>query len=469
MSHALQMTVVCSLLALSSITSCEADDKLEATGFVRVEQVDGVWWFVGPNGDRFVSLGVNHVEPHLWLAPYNKQATLDRYGANFVSTDGTFDTTSQAAARWIDRQVQTCHELGFNSFGKHTHSSIDPKLYQDDVYYVASLETAPLAGWQERRGRGPRPDVFSDEFATHVEQRVADICGKHKDQPKLLGYLYTDIPSWKLGKWEQKQRGDTVMVYPWVNAILPLGQWSAGKQRWIELLESRHESLAAAARVWGFDVSDAYGMSRDELARLIDWTNPADVEMAQADMEAFMQLIVERWYSMHKTLIHKYDTNHLILGDKNLINSFHDWMMPSLKKHVDVIVVQAYGRWPDDVKLAAKIYGATGKPIVNGDGCYSFAGPNQKEWGIKGFRTGATNLAEVIGLYSETIDGMLATPYVIGWHHCGYLEQWDAAERGDSPMNENGFLDPFEVPKTDWTHLIRVKNSGANEAHRRSE
>jgi hypothetical protein len=51
--------------------------------------------------------------------------------------------------------------LGFNTFGKHTHPSIARKLYQDQIYYIASLETAPLAGWQERRGLGPRPDVFS--------------------------------------------------------------------------------------------------------------------------------------------------------------------------------------------------------------------------------------------------------------------------------------------------------------------
>lgn len=469
MSRIVRLLLACTAFALPSGHRCNAGEKLTATDFVRVEQVDGVWWFVGPDGDRFVSLGVNHLEPHLWLAPYNKQATLDRYGADFVSADGTFDTHSDAAAKWIDRQVATCHKLGFNSFGKHTHSAIDAKLYQDDVYYIASLETAPLAGWQERRGRGPRPDVFSDEFAQHVEKRVADVCGQHKDQPNLLGYLYTDIPSWKLGKWEQKQRGDTVMIYPWVNAILPLGQWSAGKQRWVDLLESRHGSLDTAARVWGFEVSDAYGISRDELARLVDWTKPADVEAAHADMEAFMQQIVERWYSLHKALIHKYDTNHLILGDKNLIKSFHDWMLPSLKKHVDVIVVQAYGRWSDDVKQVAEIYAATGKPIVNGDGCYSFVGPGQKDWGIKGARTGAENLGEVMELYSETIDGMLATPFVIGWHHCGYLEQWDAAERGDSPMNENGFLDPFEAPKTAWTNLIRIKNSAANEVHRRAK
>ena len=33
--------------------------KAEATGFFRVEQIDGRWWFVDPDGHLFLSMGVN--------------------------------------------------------------------------------------------------------------------------------------------------------------------------------------------------------------------------------------------------------------------------------------------------------------------------------------------------------------------------------------------------------------------------
>ena len=454
------------LTAALAFPAARADESPLATGFVRVQQIDGVWWFVGPDGEKFVSLGVNHIEPHLWLAPYNKAATLDRYGDDMVSADGRFDTDSQAAQKWIDRQVEICRELQFNTFGKHTHPAVSPKLYRDQIYYVVSLETAPLAGWQERRGRGPRPDVFSTDFQEHVERRVREVCGHHKESRNLLGYVYTDVPSWVMGKGEQRERGDTTMIYPWINAILPLGESSPGKRKWLEHLQGRYAGAEVAAAVWGLTVSPTYGISWDEMAKLVDWSQPADATKAGHDMLTFMPIVAEQWYRLHYELIRKYDSNHLILGDKNLVNAHHDWMYPSLRRYVDVISVQAYGRWSDDGKLTDAIYQQTGKPIFNGDGCFGFAGPHQQQWGVKGFRTGAASLQEVAILYQETLRGMMAKPYMIGWHHCGYLEQWDEAERGDSPRNENGFLDPFENYHTEWTRVLKETNAAAEALHR---
>jgi hypothetical protein len=54
-----------------------AQDTAKATGYVHVQQIEGKWWFIGPDGDKFVSIGVNHIESHLWLARYNKAATHD--------------------------------------------------------------------------------------------------------------------------------------------------------------------------------------------------------------------------------------------------------------------------------------------------------------------------------------------------------------------------------------------------------
>jgi len=51
------------------------------------------------------------------------------------------------------------------------------------------------------------------------------------------------------------------------------------------------------------------------------------------------------------------------------------------------------------------------------------------------------------------------------WHHCGCMQQWDPAERGDSPMNENGFMDSFEKFHSEWTDVIRETNAKAVELH----
>jgi hypothetical protein len=455
-----------SLFAIQNATAADGTGK--ATGFIRVEKIDGVWWFINADGKKFVSTGVNHIEPHLWLAPYNKQATLKRYGADMVDAKGRFSTTGSAAKRWINQQVKTCKELHFNTFGPHTHGSIDPALYRDQVYYVARLDTAPLAGWRERNGEGPRPDVFSQDFRNFVDERVRDVCRQHKDSRNLLGYLYTDVPSWVMGRADQKALGTDTMIYPWVNALITLGESSPGKLRWLELLKERHSSAEAAAEIWGIKVSSTYGISWRTMARRIDWSQPTDKAKAKADMIAFLHLIADKWYGIHREIILEHDPNHLLFGDKNMSMWHYPWVLPALKKHVDVVAIQSYGFWPNDVKLTDKIYAGTGKPIFNGDGCYGFAAPQQQEWGVKGFRTGAKSFDDVAKFYRQTLEGMMATPYVIGWHHCGYLQQWDAAERGDSPRNENGFLDPFEKKVSNWTDVIREVNGQAEQLHEKA-
>ena len=36
--------------------------RFKPTGFFRVEQIDGRWWFVTPEGHGFLSAGVNHID-----------------------------------------------------------------------------------------------------------------------------------------------------------------------------------------------------------------------------------------------------------------------------------------------------------------------------------------------------------------------------------------------------------------------
>ena len=47
--------------------------KFEATGFFRVEK-DERWWLVTPEGNAFLSFGINHLHPHLWKQDYNREA-----------------------------------------------------------------------------------------------------------------------------------------------------------------------------------------------------------------------------------------------------------------------------------------------------------------------------------------------------------------------------------------------------------
>ena len=44
--------------------------------FIKVKKIKGIWWFIDPDGRKFISLGVNHIEPHLWLILILSENTL---------------------------------------------------------------------------------------------------------------------------------------------------------------------------------------------------------------------------------------------------------------------------------------------------------------------------------------------------------------------------------------------------------
>ncbi len=434
------------------------------TGFVGVEEIDGVWWFTSPSGEPFLSLGVNHVEPHLWMGPYNLEHTVGRYGSDFVHPDGRFNSEGAAAKKWINRQVQVCRRLGFNTFAKHTHPSIPSQLYRDQIYYVASFNAVPLSIWQKAKGEADMPDVFSEDFERFLRQKVRNVCNEHRDSRNLLGYLYVDIPEWETNQSPGSKEHD-VMIYPWVNTIVRLGEYAPGKRAWIEHLQGCFDSASEAARAWGIPVSRAYGITWDYLARLDSWFNPVDRHQAREILAGFMGKIAARWYQLHHDEIRKSDPNHLILGDKSLVGTFREWLLPILAKYVDVVLIQSYNPFDKDREILDWIHQVTGKPLLNGDGSFGYANPQQQKFKVKGAHTNSKGVVDVAQKYRQYLEETVARPYMVGWHHCGYLEQWDDAERGDVNSNENGFLDPFENEYTAWTSVIEEANRRAHAQH----
>ena len=53
-----------------------------ATGFFRVEKIKGRWWFITPDGNAFISIGINHIESTFLKYPDNIHIWKERYGTN---------------------------------------------------------------------------------------------------------------------------------------------------------------------------------------------------------------------------------------------------------------------------------------------------------------------------------------------------------------------------------------------------
>jgi len=128
--------------------------QAKASGFFRVEQIDGKWWFVDPDGHLFLSTGSNGA------------------GAGFGRRPAK-DATDAALARITPR---------LKAWGMTTGGA--------DMAYTIMLR------WQ-RTGTSflGLPDVYSVDFANSIDQSANTQCSPVKDDPFLLGYFVGNEPA----------------------------------------------------------------------------------------------------------------------------------------------------------------------------------------------------------------------------------------------------------------------------------
>ena len=125
-----------------------------ATGFFRVSKIAGKWWLVTPEGQVFVSIGLNHLDETDLKYPSNIEIWRLKYGSR---------------ARWIDGAVHDLKAWGFNTIGwtrqwvtgRHNHdvdwltplnlghgTAWSPdELRQAGMPYVQQLRVAAVEGW----------------------------------------------------------------------------------------------------------------------------------------------------------------------------------------------------------------------------------------------------------------------------------------------------------------------------------
>lgn len=176
--------------------------KAKATGFFRVEQVDGRWWFVDPDGHLFFStsstgIGSGGGDARLQgredyftaLPPVEATTAAGRrpqtgfYAWNLARRHG-----QNLDAKWTDLALRRLESWGMNTIGNWS----DSRLW--DAHRKAYVVN--LRGWGMETGYMGMPDVFSDEFPKLADKAAAEQCAPRKNDPYLLGYFIANEPPW---------------------------------------------------------------------------------------------------------------------------------------------------------------------------------------------------------------------------------------------------------------------------------
>lgn len=184
--------------------------RVEATGYFRVEQVDGRWWFVDPEGYLFLSVGVDCIStggggniraaeqranmyktlPPADLIPRQDQANQQRRNANI--SFGNWNLIRRYGddyrAKSIDMLFKRMDKWGVNTIGNWSSGEL---FTMGKKAYFTSLRGIGI----DRDLMG-LSDVYNPNFQKVVDESIKSTVEPYKNDPWLVGYFVANEPAW---------------------------------------------------------------------------------------------------------------------------------------------------------------------------------------------------------------------------------------------------------------------------------
>jgi len=387
--------------------------KAKATGFFRVEKIDGKWWFVDPEGHLFFSTGscgissgysFSRVQGREYIfkvmppadelaipgQPAGRGRNTSFYTWNLYRRFG-----SDWYQKWMDLTVRRMDSWGINTIGNWSDATLGGSHRKA---YVATLR-----GWGIETGIMGMPDVYAPDYKAKVDSAASQQCAQRKSDPYLLGYfLGNEMP------------------------------WPGRESELANLILSGKETPMQAA--------------------LKKYLSGGDTPERR---KAFVYETFSRFLSIVNTAVKNHDPNHLNLGLRYGGTPPDDIIKAS--KDFDVFSLNIYG-YDTNAKLK-RVYELTGLPIIIGE--FHFGTPGR---GLAPGLAQTSNQEERGVAYRYYVENAAAHPALIGTHWFQWMDQ-PSTGRNDGENYNIGFLDVTDRPYTELTDAAKETFSRLLDVH----
>jgi hypothetical protein len=383
------------------------ETKARATGFFRVEKIDGKWWFIDPEGHYFISTGSTGIGPggsfariegreYIYTAFPPEELTQSniRLGrASFFTWNLYRRFGPDYYQKWMDFTVRRMDDWGLNTIANWSDAGFGRSKRKP---YVATL-----GGWGFDARTMGMPDVYAPDYAANVDAAAARQCEPIKDDPYLLGYFVGNEPPWP------GREMDLINV----------------------ILEGDDTPMKAALQKY-----------------IADGDTPER-------RRTFIYDTYTKFITLVNAAIRKHDPNHLNLGLRFGGNPPDYLVKLSATVGFDVFSLNIYGysAYPERLK---KIDELTGLPIIIGE--FHFGTPGR---GLSPGLRQTISQEERGVAYRYYVENAVAHPSLIGTH---WFQWWDqpSTGRGDGENYNIGLVDVTDRP---YRELI----DAARETHMR--
>jgi hypothetical protein len=406
------MVGVVAALALGSAAFVTAAEGLSANPGFSIQQEGEAAWLLRPNGERFFSLGVCCV---------NQGASRKE----FHSVNPAYAAWQHYADSnlWAKATLKRLKAWGFTTVGGWSDFQVLKNCRDQGVAFAPVLHIGSTAG-------APWWDMWDPKIVDHMDAVAREQILPLRDDPRLIGY-YSDN---EMGWWNAILFKMTLEQTP----------TSGQRQRLIELLRQTYRNdwflllrdFEPAPGVENWETLGQHGM-----LFLRPDGNGIRVE------RQFLELLADRYYSLVRDIIRKYDRRALILGDRYQ-SFYYPEVARASARYVDAVSSNLNASWNDGT--FARFYLETlhrlaGKPVLIGEFYMSARENRSGNKNSRGtFPVVATQKERAAG-FRNTLHTLLRIPYVIG---ADWFQYYDEATHGryDGENFNFGLVDIHDRP-----------------------
>lgn len=400
-----------------------------------VKDEHNVWWFEGPGGARFYSLGISNVSPE----PFRP-----REGTKFYNpVPGEFGGSVE---KWGASVRSLLLENHFNTLGAWSSNSVpmDERLCTTPVLYLVQHEGTRCL------------TPLRKDFEQFVRENSREAIAKLPDHKHILGvFIDNEMP------WYGKSGWDDIPTFTLLEQAFQLPASDERRIGALEFLKSRYASVKDFNQAWSLDISSWEALDEPTL-------RTRNTPTTEADRGAFSAMLAERFYEVTTRVIREILPDTLILGTR-IPGNAPDGVIRACGKYCDVMSVNEYRAEPSaSVSTLTRFWVLGGKPIMHTEFSWrakqnASGDPNTRGAGAV-VETQAQRAQAYAGLVSDTA----TVPYVIGSHWFEFADQ-SPQGRFDGEDSNYGVVSIDNKPYGELLSAMRETNARVQELHAKTK
>lgn len=420
---------------------------LQATGYFHVQTVDGKSILVDPEGNVTFNLGLDGLgytgdtytqvtgreyeyaylpDPADTGDPLNgawlESGTTNYsfYVANLIRKNGSFDP-----ATYYRQMVSRAQDWGFNAAGAFSADA----SYAPGFTNVAFLDlpTAVVPGTSKLY------DIYQPGLVAQIDAALAAQLPQRANDSSLLGYMFFNE-----------------VDYQNLRQKVPAAKASESgtKGALVDLLDERYAGDIAA-----FDT--AWNLAATSFDDLRELSFVPTTDAAVADMDAFTYVYLDKLYSTIATEFHKYDTTHMLIGDRWLANVMNDVKLRQALstvggRYLDALTYNYYTYEFDTARIDQMYQWSGGTPFIMSE--FHYAEPSHGL--ITGVRFADDELSKG-EMYRNYVEKAAATGEVIGTNWFITVDQAATGRWYEGTNGEAGGIGLLDVTDRPYKTLLQ--------------